>query len=69
MSAPLFMEEPARRTPVKQTDVFIAGAGTAGCIAAIAAARAGAKVVLVEKTGPTLAQFPRRWAKMQKNPL
>ncbi len=50
MSAPLFIEEPARCTPVKQADVFIAGAGTAGCIAAIAAARAGARVVLVEKT-------------------
>ena len=27
------------------------------------------RVVLVEKTGPTLAQFPRRWAKIQKSPL
>lgn len=45
-----FIVEPARKTPVIEADVFVAGAGTAGCIAAIAAARAGAKVVLVEKT-------------------
>ncbi len=39
-------------------DVFVAGGGTAGCIAAIAAARTGAQVVLVEKLpvpGGTLA--------------
>ena len=39
-------------------DVFVAGGGTAGCMAAIAAARTGAKVVLVEKLpvpGGTLA--------------
>jgi len=41
--------EPGRNLPVIQGDVFIAGGGTAGCIAAIAAARAGAKTVLVEK--------------------
>ncbi len=41
--------EPARSIPAEEADVFIAGAGTAGCIAAIAAARAGASVVLVEK--------------------
>lgn len=40
---------PERETPVIEADVFVAGAGTAGCIAAIAAAREGAKVVLVEK--------------------
>ena len=45
-----YITEPARRTPALEADVFIAGAGTAGCIAAIAAARAGASVVLVEKT-------------------
>ncbi len=41
--------EPGRDIPVIKTDVFVAGAGTAGCIAAIAAARAGADTVLVEK--------------------
>ena len=44
-----YITEPERKIPVIETDVFIAGAGTAGCIAAIAAARAGAEVVLVEK--------------------
>ena len=41
--------EPARDLPVIETDVLVAGAGTAGCIAAIAAAREGAKVLLIEK--------------------
>lgn len=50
MSNSRFLTEPQRRTPVIEADVFVAGAGTAGCIAAIAAARMGAKVVLVEKT-------------------
>lgn len=45
-----YITEPERRIPALEADVFIAGAGTAGCIAAIAAARAGASVVLVEKT-------------------
>ena len=44
-----YFTEAARQIPIVETDVFIAGAGTAGCIAAIAAARAGAKVTLVEK--------------------
>lgn len=41
--------EPSRKTPVIRTDVLVAGAGTAGLIAAVAAARTGAKVLLVEK--------------------
>ena len=45
-----YLTEPERKTPVVETDVFEAGAGTAGCVAAIAAARAGAGVVLVERT-------------------
>ncbi len=44
-----YITEPARELPVIEADVFVAGAGTAGCVAAISAARAGAKVVLVEK--------------------
>ena len=34
-----YITEPERRIPALEADVFIAGAGTAGCIAAIAAAR------------------------------
>ena len=41
--------EAERSIPVIDADVFVVGAGTAGCIAAIAAARAGSKTVLVEK--------------------
>ncbi len=44
-----YYQEKGREIPVIETDVFVAGAGTAGCIAAIAAARAGARVVLAEK--------------------
>ena len=44
-----YIIEPEKKVPVIEADVFVAGAGTAGCIAAIAAARQGARVVLVEK--------------------
>lgn len=44
--------EPARQTPVAQeVDVLVAGGGIAGACAAIAAARLGAKVLLVERYG------------------
>lgn len=44
--------EPARETPVvAETDVIVAGAGPAGLGAAIAAARAGARVMVIEKHG------------------
>ena len=49
MNSENYIIEPERKIPVLEADVFIAGAGTAGCIAAIAAARQGAKVVLAEK--------------------
>lgn len=49
MKTESYILEPERKIPVIEADVFIAGAGTAGCIAAIAAARQGAEVVLVEK--------------------
>ena len=44
--------EPARRTPVvAEVDVVVVGAGPAGIAAAVAAARAGAKVILIEQHG------------------
>ena len=46
------IEEPARLTPVlEHTDVLVVGGGAAGVAAAIAAARAGAEVTLVERYG------------------
>jgi hypothetical protein len=49
MNIKKFFKEPARDIPVVQTDVCITGGGTAGCIAALAASRAGAAVILIEK--------------------
>ena len=46
-----FYQEPARKLPARQFDVVIAGGGTAGVMAAIAAARQGAKTVLIERKG------------------
>lgn len=43
--------EPGRPLPVREFDVVVAGAGTAGVVAAIAAARHGAKVALIEAKG------------------
>ncbi len=43
--------EPARDLPVREQDVVIVGGGTAGVVAAIAAARQGAKTTLVEMKG------------------
>ena len=47
-----FIEEPARSTPVKaETQVLVIGGGSAGVSAAVAAARQGADVILVERLG------------------
>ncbi|MCS6926089.1 MAG: FAD-dependent oxidoreductase [Candidatus Binatia bacterium] len=47
-----FIEELPRRTPVKaETEVLVIGGGTAGVSAAVAAARQGAEVILVERSG------------------
>lgn len=44
-------EEPARRLPVRRFDVVVAGAGTAGVVAAVAAARRGARTAIIESKG------------------
>jgi len=47
-----FFEETARRTPVAhETEVLVVGGGSAGVAAAVAAARAGAQVLLAERYG------------------
>src|SRR5512146_2500008 len=43
--------EPAKKLPARECDVVIAGGGTAGAVAAIAAARQGAKTTLIEMKG------------------
>lgn len=47
-----FITEPRRNTPVKaETEVLVVGGGSAGVSAAVAAARNGAEVILVERLG------------------
>jgi hypothetical protein len=47
---PTTIAEPVRRTPVHaETQVLVVGGGPAGCAAALAARRAGAEVLLVER--------------------
>ncbi|MEX0323642.1 MAG: FAD-dependent oxidoreductase [Puniceicoccaceae bacterium] len=45
--------EPARKLPVRDFDVVVAGGGTAGVVAALAAARTGAETALIETKGYT----------------
>jgi len=46
-----YYEEPAKKLPIRKFDVVVAGGGTAGVVAAIAAARQGAKTALIEVKG------------------
>ncbi|MHC4174704.1 MAG: FAD-dependent oxidoreductase, partial [Planctomycetota bacterium] len=46
-----YYTEPAKNLPVRKFDVVVAGAGTAGVVAALAAARQGAKTALIEVKG------------------
>lgn len=46
-------EEPAKKLPVRRFDVVVAGGGTAGVVAAVAAARQGARTMLIERKGYT----------------
>jgi hypothetical protein len=46
-----YYREPERKLPARKFDVVVAGGGTAGVVAAIAAARQGAKTVLIEMKG------------------
>ncbi|NLG28801.1 MAG: FAD-dependent oxidoreductase, partial [Chloroflexi bacterium] len=48
----MYIREPEREIIVlDQVDVLVAGAGVAGCAAAIASARTGAKTMLLERSG------------------
>jgi len=46
-----YYEEPVKKLPVRKFDVVVAGGGTGGVVAAIAAARQGAKTALIEVKG------------------
>jgi len=46
-----YYEEPPKKLPVRKFDVVVAGGGTAGVFAAIAAGRQGAKTMLIESKG------------------
>lgn len=48
-----YFNEPAKKLPIKNFDVAVAGGGTAGVVAAIAAARRGAETVIIEAKGYT----------------
>ena len=48
-----YYREPAKNLPIRKFDVVVAGAGTGGVVAALAAARQGATTALIERKGYT----------------
>lgn len=46
-----YHDEPVKKLPIRECDVVIAGGGTAGVVAALAAARNGARTALIEIKG------------------
>jgi hypothetical protein len=50
-ASPDTYEEPPKKLPVRRFDVVVAGGGTAGVFAALAAARQGARTILIESKG------------------
>ncbi len=46
-----YYQEPPKKLPIRKFDVIVAGGGTAGVVAAIAAARQGAQTALIEVKG------------------
>lgn len=65
MNSSNYIIEPSRQTPLLDVDIVVLGAGTAGCIAAMAAAKAGASVMLIEKMpvpGGTLTNGGIGWS-------
>jgi hypothetical protein len=46
-----YFEEPVKKLPIREFDVVVVGGGTAGVVAALAAARQGVKTALIEIKG------------------